>query len=413
MKLEKEYALIGVTMIDGNGGPPINDATVVVKDGVIQEVGNKQSVTLEGNVQKVNLPGNYLMPGLIDAHVHFTGVKSCNYVDWMTEPNYLQAIRTVADANNVLDYGFTTVRSAGSRYDIYLKKAIEEGTIPGPRIMTSGLGICRSGGNLDAMPRDIYGIPDEWAQENYVWAQPCDGVEEIRKAVRRLLGRNVDHVKFYPTGGGLWKSDRIEDMHFSMEEMSTLVNEAHMVGLKVMWHACNLRAVEAAVELGADTIEHGDDEEEDGLGEETCKKMAEKNIFLTPTLSINFVGSSAVKELPKHQIANYKRAIKNGVKILLGSDAHADPITPYGKYNIGEIKFLVDLLGMTPLQAITSATKFGAEACSIDSKVGTIEKGKLADLLVLKKDPSKNVDVLLDKENIKYVVKDGNLTVEH
>lgn len=88
-----------------------------------------------------------------------------------------------------------------------LPTRIEEGTIPGPRIMASGLGICRSGGNQDAMPRDIYGIPDGWAHENYVWAQPCDGVEEIRKAVRRLLGRNVDHVKFYPTGGGLWKVD--------------------------------------------------------------------------------------------------------------------------------------------------------------------------------------------------------------
>jgi len=141
--------------------------------------------------------------------------------------------------------------------------------------------------------------------------------------------------------------------------------------------------------------------------------MADKNIFLTPTLSINFVGSSAVKELPKYLIDNYKRAIKNGVKILLGSDAHADPITPYGKYNIGEIKFLVDLLGMTPLQAITSATKLGAEACGIGNKVGTIEKGKLADLLVVKENPSVDIDVLVRKENVKYIIKEGNLAVEH
>jgi len=141
--------------------------------------------------------------------------------------------------------------------------------------------------------------------------------------------------------------------------------------------------------------------------------MAEKNIFLTPTLSIYFLEMKAGEKLPQYLINGWKRAIKSGVKILLGTDAWADPITPYGKYNVGEIKLLVDILGMTPLEAITSATKFGAEACGIGDKVGTIEKGKLADLLVVKKDPSRNVDILLDKENIKYVVKEGCLAVEH
>jgi len=183
--------------------------------------------------------------------------------------------------------------------------------------------------------------------------------------------------------------------------------------LKVMCHAENLQSVKTLVELGVNSIEHGDNEDGDELDEETCRKMAEKNIFLTPTLSIYFLGMEAGEELPQCLINGWKRAIKNGVKIILGTDAWADPITPYGKYNIGEIKLFVDILGMTPLQAITSATKFGAEACSIGDKVGTIEKGKLADLLVLKKDPSNNVDILLDKENIKYVVKDGSLAAEH
>lgn len=413
MELEKGYALIGATLIDGNGGVPVKDTTVVIRNGVIEKVGDVSSVRLKDNIQKVDISEYYLMPGLIDAHVHFTGVKSANSMDWITEPNYLEAIRTVAEARKILDYGFTTVRSGGSRYDIYLKRAIEEGTIVGPRIMSCGLGLCRTGGNQDAMPRDVYGIPDEWAQQSYVWAQPCDGVEEIRKAIRKLVGQNVDHIKFFATGGGLWEKDRVEDMHFGLDEMRTIVDEAHMVGLKVMCHAENLRGIRAAVELGVDTIEHGDNEEGGELDEETCQLMAGKNIFLTPTLSINFVGEPAEEGLPEYVINGWKRAINNGVKVLLGSDAHADPVTPYGEYNIGEIKLLVDILGLSPLEAITSATKFGAEACGIDSRVGIVERGKLADLLVLKKDPTRNIDILLDKENIRYIIKEGNLVVEH
>ncbi|MCD6599341.1 MAG: amidohydrolase family protein [Dehalococcoidia bacterium] len=413
MKLEKEYALIGATLIDGNGGIPVKNVTIVVRNGVIEEVGDKKSVRLEDSIQKVDISGFYLMPGLIDAHVHIIGVAQGPLIDNIIEPNYLQAIRTVAEAGKLLDHGFTAVRSAGSRYDVYLKRAIEEGTIPGPRILACGLGLCRSRGHGDSVRRDIYEIPEEWADQGRPKAQTVDGVEEIRKAIRKLVAQNVDHIKFWATGGGAWEKERCTDMHFSMEEMKTIIDESHMVGLKVMCHAESLQSVKTIVELGVNSVEHGDNEDGDELDEETCRKMAEKNIFLTPTLSIYPIELEAGEEIPQYLINGWKRAIKNGVKILSGTDAWADPITPYGKYNIGEIKLLVDLLGMTPLQAITSATKFGAEACSIDDKVGTIEKGKLADLLVVKKDPSKNVDILLDKENIKYVVKDGNLAAEH
>jgi imidazolonepropionase-like amidohydrolase len=413
MKLEEEYALIGGTLIDGNGGIPVKDVTIVVRNGVIEEVGDRKSVRLEDRIQKVDISGFYLVPGLIDVHVHIIGVAHGPLIDNIIEPNYLQAIRTVAEAGKLLDHGFTTVRSGGSRYDVYLKRAIEEGTIPGPRILACGLGLCRSRGHGDSVRRDIYEIPEKWADQSRPKAQTVDGVEEIRKAIRKLVAQNVDHIKFWATGGGAWEKERCTDIHFSMEEMKAIMDESHMLGLKVMCHAENLQSVKALVELGVNSIEHGDNEDGDELDEETCKKMAEKNIFLTPTLSINFIETNADTKLPQYLINGWKRAIKNGVKILLGTDAWADSITPYGKYNIGEIKLLVDILGMTPLQAITSATKFGAEACSIGDKVGTIEKGKLADLLVVKKDPSKNVDILLNKENIKYVVKDGNLAAEH
>ncbi|GAH91395.1 unnamed protein product, partial [marine sediment metagenome] len=126
------------------------------------------------------------------------------------------------------------------------------------------------------------------------------------------------------------------------EEMRTIIDEAHMVGLPVMCHAESLQSVKTIVELGVGSVEHGDNEEGDELDEETCRKMAEKNIFLTPTLSIYFLEMKAGEKLPQYLINGWKRAIKSGVKILLGTDAWADPITPYGKYNVGEIKLLVD-----------------------------------------------------------------------
>lgn len=413
VELEKEYALVGATLIDGNGGTPVKDSIIIVRNGVIEEVGNRKSVMLEDNIQKVDISGLYLIPGMIDAHVHVIGVESGKLIDNIVEPNYLEAIRTVAEMEKLLDYGFTTVRSGGSRYDVYLKRAIEEGTISAPRMIACGLGLCRSRGHGDSVRRDTYEIPEEWAQQSRPKAQTVDGVEEIRKAVRKLHAQNVDHIKFWATGGGAWEKDRCGDMHFSMEEMETIIDEAHMVGLKTMCHAESLQSVKTVVELGVDTIEHGDTEEGEELDEETCKKMAEKNIFLTPTLSIFFLEMEEEKELPQHLINGWKRAIENGVKILSGTDAWADSFTPYGKYNVGEIRLLVNILGMTPLEAITSATKFGAEACGIGDKVGTIEKGKLADLLVIQKNPTTNIDVLLNKENIKYVIKEGNLAFEH
>jgi len=398
MNLQKEYALIGATLIDGNGGSPVKDTSIVVRNGVIEEVGDRKSVRLGDKIQKVDISGFYLMPGLVDSHAHFAGLKlrSANPSDWVAESESLQAIRTVAEARKMLDYGFTTVRSGGGalKFDIDLRKAVEEGTIIGPRIMACGLRLCRSGASEDPIGT-------------------VDGVEEIRKAIRKLIGENVDHIKFVSTGADMSETDRFEDVHFSMEEMRMIMDESHMVGLKVMCHATNIRAIRAVVELGVNTIEHCQYAEGDEFDEELCKKMAEKNIFITPTIAEHFTGPAAEKEIPKYLVNGWKRAMKNGVKILLGSDVWGEPITPYGKQNIAEIKFLVDILEMTPLEAITSATKFGAEACGIDSKVGTIEKGKLADLLVVSKDPTSNIDVLLNRENVKYIIKEGNLVVEH
>jgi imidazolonepropionase-like amidohydrolase len=239
-----------------------------------------------------------------------------------------------------------------------------------------------------------------------------DGVEEIRKVVRKLIGQNVDHIKFFATGGGSWEKERTTDMHFTRAEMEVIMEEARMVGLPVMCHAESVESVKIAVDLGVRSIEHADDDNGFELDDETCLKMVEKNIFITPTLAIFYFDLEEDEDdiLPSW-VRSLKRAKKHGVKMLLGTDTWADSVTPYGKFNISEIKLLVDVLEMTPLEAITAATKHGAEVCSIGDKVGTVEKGKLADLLVVKRDPASNIDVLLEKKNIKYVIKEGVFVV--
>lgn len=413
MEPVRTYALTGATVIDGHGGAPLNDTTILVDNGVIKAVGSRESIIVEDNISEIDVGGHFILPGLIDAHVHLVGVGSPKLLDNIVESNYLQAMRTVVEAGKLLEYGFTTIRSAGSRYDIFLKRAIEEGTVIGPRILTCGLALGRSRGHGDYIRRDIYEFPEDFVKDNLPKAQLVDGVEEVRKAVRQLIGQNVDHIKFWATGGGAWEKERATDMHFTRAEMEVIMEEAGMVGLPVMCHAESVESVKIAVDLGVRSIEHADDDNGYELDDETCLKMVEKNIFLTPTLAIFFFDLEEDEDILPSWVRSLKRAKKHGVKILLGTDIWADSVTPYGKFNISEIKLLVDVLEMTPLEAITAATKHGAEACGIGDKIGTVEKGKLADLLVVKKDPVSDIEVLLDKDNVRYVIKDGKFVVNH
>jgi len=409
----RTYALTGATVIDGHGGPPLKETTVLVEDGEITGVGSRESITIENNVQIIDVGGHFILPGLIDAHVHIVGVGNPGLLDNIVESNYLQAMRTVVEAGKLLEYGFTTVRSGGSRYDIYLKRAIEEGTVIGPRILACGLALGRSRGHGDYIRRDIYDFPEDFVKDNLPKAQLVDGVDEVRKAVRQLIGQNVDHIKFWATGGGAWEKERATDFHFTRAEMEVIMEEAGMVGLPVMCHAESVESVKIAVDLGVRSIEHADDDNGFELDDETCLLMVEKNIFLTPTLAIFYFDLEEGEDILPSWVRSLKRAKKHGVKILLGTDTWADSATPYGEFNITEIKLLVDVLEMTPLEAITAATKHGAEACGIDDKVGTIAKGMLADLLVVKKDPIADIEVLLNKANVKYVIKDGRFVVNH
>jgi imidazolonepropionase-like amidohydrolase len=417
MHLERNFALVGGTLIDGRGGAPVPGTTVVVREGRLAAIRTRGSTSeakrgsAGAGLQEIDASGLVLMPGLMDCHLHLTGLKSHDPVDWITEPNHLQAMRTVAEARRLLEHGFTTVRSAGSRFDVDLRQAIAEGTLIGPRIVAAGLGISRSRGHGD-LRRDIYNLSDEYVQANHPFAQTCDGVEEVRRAVRRLIGRNVDLIKLWVSGGGFWARERCTDVHFSREEVRTIVEEAQMCGLPVMAHCENIRAIALAVELGVENIEHADNEDGEEMDDALCQAMADRGIFLTPTLSIYFVGPWAVQRLPENLIRGWKRARQHGVRLLAGSDAYADPVTPFGPYNAGELGLMAEHLGMSPLEVIRAATADAAVALRLEDRLGTLEEGKLADILVLKADPSEDISVLTDRSNLRWVIKEGRLVVE-
>jgi len=408
MKEKSFLAIEGGNLLDVNRKELVENVTVLIQDSKIMNIGKK--ISIPQNYKIIDADGLTIMPGLIDTHLHFIGVTSGNPVDWIVEPNFLQAMRTISQAREVLDAGFTTVRSGGSRYDVYLKRMIEEKRVSGPTLLAAGLGIRRTGGHM-YVRGDIYDLPEELIEKNHPMAMSCDGVEEIRKAVRKLINHGVDQIKVWVSGGSYWGKDRSGDVHFTLEEMKTLVDEAHMLRTRVMAHTENLRATKVAIAAGVDTIEHADDDEgKPGLDEEACNAMAEKNIILTPTLGVYFIGPWAVEVLPKNVLDSYKLAIETGVKFAVGSDSYTDSLTPFGKFSAMEIEKMVSVLGFSPMNAIVSATKIGAEALGMEEKIGILEKGKTADILLVKGNPIENIDVLLKRENIQFIIKEGRVS---
>lgn len=409
---ERGFAITGGTLIDGTGKDPLKNAVVLVEGQRIVNVGRGDRVKIPAGFKRIDASGLTVMPGLIDAHIHISGLISGNPLDWVVESGFTQIIRAVQQTGKVLDAGVTTVRSAGSRYDIYLKRAIEAGTIVGPTILAAGLGISRTGGHPDLPQNILYIMPEELIRENHPRCMICDGVEEIRKGVRKLVNHGVDHIKIWLSGGDLWEKDRTGDVHFTKQEMETLVNEARMLRARVMAHVENLRATKLAIEAGVDTIEHADDwEGNPSLDEEACSSIVAKNIILVTTLGcgIRSVKRSGAETLPKNILDGYKLAIEMGVKFAAGSDTVYESSAPYGKFSVEEIEKLVSVLGFSPMDAIVAATKMGAEASGIADKVGTIEKGKLADIILVEGNPLENISILVERENIKSIMKGGKV----
>lgn len=433
MFVGKDFALLNVSVIDGYGGWPEDDKAVIVKRGVIDQVVSMDKYKKEEGVQEISLDKHYVMPGLIDAHVHLAGGRG-DYVygetEVLAEPKMVRAMRSVYEAQKIMKRGFTSVRDI-SWNGLYLKRIFGEGIMPGPRIIACGPGLSRTGGHSD-----LFQYTEEYVKEQHFWGVLADGNDEIRKWVRRILREGADQIKIWASGGDNWDNDRNIDVHYSFEELQTCINEAHMIkGTLVCVHAENNEAIRMSVDAGTDTIEHGED-----LDEETAEKMSKNGVILVPTLNLlvnwfsdmmatddrsemirpdvflhrtidNLPDSVEQERFTKRVIDSFTLAREKGVKIALGSDTVYEPLTVYGEYSALEFKQLVKC-GMTLPEAVKAATLTSAEALGMANRIGTVEKGKNADLLVVKKDPLSDENVLYDPENILMVFSGGRLAIE-
>ena len=415
-----EYtAFTGMTLIDGTGCEPVEQATLVVRGGTIEAVGAASEVRVPGDARVVDASGATMIPGLIDAHCHLGGANFPDENDWVLEDDRYQAMTAVAQAERMLRHGFTSVRDI-SVHGLHLRKAIRAGLIVGPRIVGCWRGLSRTGGHGDAE------LPADMVRSSHPWGIVADGVEEVRKVTREIVKNGSMCIKVWASGGGLHENEPEDAQHYSFEELRVMVEEATFAKLPVCAHCeCDSSALEAA-KAGVWSIEHGED-----LGEETIALMAEKGISLVPTLELlrqwfewsgegGYYGNIYIPgggdDLPTDKdslrMVHHDRLSQNmlnardaGVRIALGSDSFCTSLTPYGEHSLNELHDLV-AYGLGPMEALVAATRSGAEVLKIEAQVGTLQAGKRADLVLVRRNPLEDITCVVEPEML-VIMKEG------
>lgn len=373
---------------------------VVVDDssGIIEDVGRQGEVDEPREGTRIIADkGTTILPGLIDAHVHFFGTPGPNIIDWVTVPQTLAALRSVRDLRRLLLAGFTTVRDLGSKVGTYLSQAVREGIVEGPRVISASRPLARTGGDDDPtmLPLPI--------AEELSYSYHCDGPWECRKAVRKVIRDGGEALKLYASGS--LSQERKGHVQFTPEELKAIVDEAHLAGLKVAAHAWSEEGIMNVVEAGVDSVEHGM-----WLTPEIADRIKKKGIFYVPTLSV-FSATKSTKPnayrekfIRRHFAEDMEIAKQSNLKIVAGSDYFGADIVPHGQ-NYMEIVSLAKYLGNA--EAIVAATSRAAECIGLNSK-GQVKKGFDADLIIVKGNPLTDLDAI-SPPRISYVIKSGKI----
>jgi len=400
-------AVKAALLIDGTGTAPKKNAVVVVEDGKIVSVGT----SVPAGATVLDLGGRTLLPGFIDCHVHLAGRVIGEGENWddaaVRDLPQADAIRGVRNAKATLEAGFTTVRNVGASdfTDIALRDMIRAGIVPGPRMLAAGNALGITGGHCDSngyRPGILEGDP-----ENGI----ADGADEIVKAVRYQVKHGADVIKTCATGGVLSEGDAVGVQQYDDEELKILVREAHLTGRKVAAHAHGADGIKAALRAGVDSIEHGSMTDDEAIA-----LFKSKGAFLVPTLMAHeavaklaasgvLKGQRAEKALFIGPVAeaNIKKAIASGVKIALGTDSG---VFPHGR-NAHEFELMVGL-GMKPMDAIVAGTRNASELLGLDKVLGTVEAGKVADLVAVDGNPLDDVKRLTAPA---FVMHEGTVVV--
>jgi len=389
------YAYSG-RVFDGNDFMEEVTAVIDAEQGKIRAVGKIGEVDIPHDAEMIGFENSTLLPGLIDAHMHFFGSKSMSLTDVIAVPETLGALRSVKDLRNLLNSGFTTVREMGSRAGAHLRKAIEEGVLEGPTIFACSKSLAQTGGDDDPVQFPIH-ISKELAYSYF-----CDGPWECRRAVRLVVRDGANLVKVYASGS-LSQGTRIV-RQFTVEELKAIVDEAHAMNLRVAAHAYGEETISNALEAGVDSLEHGI-----GLTDEICERIKKQGTFYVPTLSVymgSWVAGNPWREMmvKRHLSTDMELAKKHGLKIVTGTDFSGSLDEPHGQ-NYKEIVNISKTLGNRG--ALVAATSEAANCLGLEN-TGIIRTGSIADLIAVKGDPSKDIEAL-NPSNVKLVIKHGKV----
>ena len=393
--------IIGGRLIDGTGRDPIDNSLIIVENEYISYAGEiNESVIAEkcpDQYEKIDARGLTIIPGIIDCHIHLCGILGKDARDWVLESKTQQAIVSVTEAERLINSGITTVCDI-SQNGLYLKKLVQTSKIVGPRIIACGRGLCRLGGYIDCS-----GLPVEAINELHPWAVICDGVEEIRKGIRKLVREGADGVKIWATSSGVAKRPTDTNQHYSYEEMQIAVEEAEFIKMPIFARCESIQVTKTALSAGIKNIIHGEE-----LDEECLELMKQKNTIFMPTLktALDWLEYN-YDEIPlrKNLVANFKKVYEREIKIAVASDTFCQAVTPYGVTTLQELYAMADA-GMSLMDVIVSATKIGAEAIGMSQFIGTIEQGKFADLLIIEKNPLEDIRNI-SPENMSLIMQNG------
>lgn len=401
----RRLAIVGATLIDGSGGTPIPDSAVLVADGRVASVGRRSEVQ-DGDAEVIDATGRWVIPGLIDCHLHLCGDTTFEMWRRYLEAPELRIFYALRQSTTALARGFTTIRDVGLGSAIAIRKGQQHGLVVAPRILAANSAITVTGGHADWTI-----LPLEMVKKMNLRGTIADGVDECRRAVRRAFREGADLIKVMPGGGGVTNhaDDLVSNAEMSLEELSAITDEAHRRGARVAAHTNGIAAARLALAGGVDSVEHGVFEPD----VEILATMAERGVSLVPTLLIfRWVaedgasvgvfpeGIEAAKRLLDLQFRLVAAAHAEGVNVAVGTDntgvMHLDT-------NAREL-WLLQQAGLTAMEAIVAATRNAAAVCGLDDRLGTLERGNLADLVILERNPLEDLRTLWAEGTISKIV---------
>ncbi len=402
-------AITNGTIIDGRGGDPLI-GTILIEGERITASGGQDQVKIPRDATVIDAMGGSILPGLIDCHVHFLLEYPDILRGLITRPS-LHLLQAIPRMRATLEAGFTTVRDAGGS-PAGLKIAVERGIVAGPRMQVAISIISQTGGHADGFFPCCIDIGFFGMRLYDAPPGVADGVEEVRKTAREILRAGADWIKLATTGGVLSASDTPTSSQLTVEEIATAVYEAAAQEKRCMAHAQGSQGIKNALLAGVASIEHGV-----YLNDELIDLMLEKDVYLVPTLVapvavVEFakdhpdilppmMATKAIGVIEAHQ-RSFRRAVEAGVKVAMGTDSGV------GKHGEnGRELVLMAENGMTPMQAIVASTANAAQLLHLDKHLGTLEAGKLADVVVVDGDVLEDIRKIADPGNVKLVLKGG------